>query len=96
VTLVIYRVVQEGVINALRHANPAHVAIEVRGTAQDIKVTVTDDGIGLPPAWAKPGHFGLRGLTDRVTQLGGVFDIGNRGGPTGTQLVATIPLQAAA
>jgi two-component system sensor histidine kinase UhpB len=91
VTLVIYRVVQEGVINALRHANPQRVTVDVSGDAQRITVTVTDDGIGLPVEWSKPGHFGLRGLTDRVTQLGGVFQVGNRSGG-GAQLIATIPL----
>ncbi len=97
VTLAVYRVVQEGVINALRHANPAHVAIDVRGSAQGITVTVTDDGVGLPAQWSKPGHFGLRGLTERVTRLGGTFDVGNRGGGrSGAQLTADIPLEPAA
>jgi two-component system sensor histidine kinase UhpB len=91
VTLVIYRVVQEGVINALRHANPKRVTVDVSGDMQRITVKVTDDGIGLPSEWSKPGHFGLRGLTDRVTQLGGVFQVGNQGGG-GAQLIATIPL----
>jgi len=93
VTLVIYRVVQEGVINALRHANPTRVDIEVEGQGADVIVAVTDDGIGLPAEWSKPGHFGLRGLTERVTQLGGSFMIGNRGDPGGARLVARIPLE---
>jgi two-component system sensor histidine kinase UhpB len=90
VTLAIYRVVQEGVINALRHAQPTRVDVEVRGDPQRIVVTVIDDGVGLPSEWAKPGHFGLRGLTDRVSQLGGSFSVGNdaRGG---ARLTAEIP-----
>ena len=95
VTLVIYRVVQEGVINALRHAHPARVDVDVRSDPQRIVVTVTDDGIGLPAEWSKPGHFGLRGLTDRVTQLGGSFHVGNNT-HGGARLSAEIPLAAAA
>ena len=91
VTLAIYRVVQEGVINALRHARPSRVDANVHGDVQRIVVTVIDDGIGLPEDWAKPGHFGLRGLTDRVTQLGGSFSIMNQPGG-GTRLTAEIPL----
>ena len=93
VTLAIYRVIQEGVINAIRHANPSRVDVEVRGDPQHIIATVTDDGIGLPAEWSKPGHFGLRGLNDRVTQLGGSFHVGNAAGG-GTLLTAEIPLAA--
>jgi len=91
VTLAIYRVIQEGVTNALRHAHPSRVDVDVRAAAQAIRVIVTDDGQGLPPTWSKPGHFGLRGLTDRVAQLGGSFQVGNDDGG-GARLTALIPL----
>ena len=93
VTLAIYRVIQEGVINAIRHASPSRVDVEVCSDPQRIIATVTDDGIGLPAEWSKPGHFGLRGLNDRVTQLGGSFRVGNAAGG-GTRLTAEIPLAA--
>jgi two-component system sensor histidine kinase UhpB len=93
VTLAIYRVIQEGVINAIRHANPSRVDVEVCRDPERIIVTVTDDGIGLPAEWSKPGHFGLRGLNDRVTQLGGSFQVGTAAGG-GTRLTAAIPLAA--
>jgi two-component system, NarL family, sensor histidine kinase UhpB len=95
VALAVYRVVQEGLINALRHAQPSQVAIEVDGAVGHIRVTVADDGVGLPADWARPGHFGLRGLADRVAQLGGTFGVGNRDG-RGALLTADIPLKAAA
>ena len=94
VTLAVYRVVQEGVINALRHANPSRVDVNVRGNAAAIHVTVTDDGVGLPVEWSKPGHFGLRGLNDRVTQLGGQFQIA-AAACGGTHLTADIPVARA-
>ena len=94
VTLAIYRVVQEGVINALRHANPTRVDVAVTTDPGNIRVSVTDDGTGLPADWSQPGHFGLRGLTDRVAQLGGTFSIGN-GAAGGACLTAEIPLTAA-
>ena len=95
ITLAIYRVVQEGVINALRHAQAKRVDVEVHGDAQHVVVSVTDDGIGLPQDWSRPGHFGLRGLTDRVKQLGGSVEIGNNP-DGGARVTADIPLQEAA
>lgn len=91
VTLTIYRVAQEGLINALRHAQARHVEIDLQSNGDRIVLTVTDDGVGLAPDWSRPGHFGLRGLADRVEHLGGHFSVGNRE-PNGVRLTAEIPL----
>ena len=93
VTLALYRVVQEGLINALRHAQASHVNITLEADAQGIVATISDDGVGLPQEWSRPGHFGLRGLTERVEHLGGEFTIRNRE-PHGVSLRAQIPLAA--
>lgn len=93
VTLAIYRVVQEGLINALRHAQASKVAVEVESDSTKIAVTVLDDGVGLPPDWSRPGHFGLRGLAERVEHLDGTFSVSNQA-PRGVQLRAEIPLGA--
>ena len=82
---------QEGLINALRHAQASRVDIVVAGDARSVIATVTDDGVGLSADWTRPGHFGLRGLADRVQQLGGMFNIGNHEG-RGVRLTADIPL----
>jgi two-component system, NarL family, sensor histidine kinase UhpB len=89
--LAAYRVVQEGLVNALRHAQATHVDIEVSSTAESMTVAVTDDGVGLPTPWARPGHFGLRGLAERVGHLGGDFEVGNVA-PRGARLSVRIPL----
>jgi two-component system sensor histidine kinase UhpB len=94
VTLAIYRFVQEGVINALRHAHASRVDVNVGGDSRRLFLAVTDDGIGLPAEWSRPGHFGLRGLADRVSRLNGSFDVGN-GPEGGVRLCAEIPLAAA-
>jgi two-component system, NarL family, sensor histidine kinase UhpB len=95
VTLALYRVVQEGVINALRHSQASQVQIGVGSDGQRIVVTLCDNGIGLPSEWSRPGHFGLRGLTERVEHLGGTFNIGSTQ-PHGVTLRAEIPLAAGA
>jgi len=93
VTLAIYRVVQEGLINALRHAQATEVGIKLHADSTRIEVTISDDGIGLPADYSKPGHFGLRGLTDRVEHLGGSLKVSNLQ-PHGVALHAEIPLVA--
>jgi two-component system, NarL family, sensor histidine kinase UhpB len=93
VTLAIYRVVQEGLINALRHAQASKVNIAVESDKNSIVVTLTDDGVGLPADWSRPGHFGLRGLAERVDHLGGKFTVSNCPN-RGVQLKAEIPLGA--
>jgi two-component system sensor histidine kinase UhpB len=108
VTLAAYRVVQEGLINALRHAQATRIEINLESRIdeghaehfpeppaepgpQRMIVTITDDGVGLPAGWSRPGHFGLRGLTERIEHLGGHFNIRNRE-PHGVCLIAEIPL----
>jgi two-component system sensor histidine kinase UhpB len=90
-TLAIYRVVQESLINALRHAQPSRVTISVRGDKERICIAVADDGVGLPADWARPGHYGLRGMAERVAQLGGTLSVGNQP-QRGVLLTAEIPL----
>jgi two-component system, NarL family, sensor histidine kinase UhpB len=93
VTLAAYRVVQEGLVNALRHAHAQRVMIEVSSTQGRMTVAVTDDGVGLPGEWARPGHFGLRGLAERVEHLGGSLAVRNVE-PHGVCVSAEIPLVA--
>ena len=84
VTLAIYRVVQEGLINALRHAQASHVDIDVDPIHAAHRGDVSDDGIGMPAAETPPGHFGLRGLSERIARLGGDFKVGRMRAARGT------------
>ncbi|WP_406443647.1 histidine kinase [Streptomyces sp. NBC_00631] len=76
-----FRVVQEALTNVRRHAGDATaIAVRLRRAGDRLEVTVTDDGHGsaqLPDA-AHGGGFGLVGLTERVTALGGTLDAGPR------------------
>ncbi|HEY2036194.1 MAG TPA: ATP-binding protein [Steroidobacteraceae bacterium] len=91
VSLAAYRIVQEGLSNALRHAHASHVDIELRAEPLNLAVTVTDDGVGLSGDWSGPDHYGLRGLGERVSQLGGKLTVRNQE-LRGTLLAAEIPL----
>jgi signal transduction histidine kinase len=89
-----YRIIQESLTNALRHAGP-EAAVEVRlvFAAQSLRVEVTDDGGEhrrvVPAVAARPGH-GLAGMRERVTVHGGDLVAGPRA-DGGWRVEATIP-----
>ena len=95
VALAVYRIAQEGLINALRHGKPTAVSIEVDARAERVAVKVADDGVGLPVDWMRPGRFGLRGLMERVEKLRGSLQVGSAHDGRGVLLSAEIPLGAA-
>ncbi|MCI3934883.1 sensor histidine kinase [Streptomyces sp. AN091965] len=88
----LYRAAQEALTNARRHADAAHVHLHVAYGPAAARLTVTDDGRGLPePAVerAAPG-VGLRGLRERLQPLGGALRVRSAPGD-GTTLTATVP-----
>ena len=72
----LYRIAQESVTNAVRHARHAtRVQIRVAGDADSVHLTVIDDGEPGPAARNLAG-YGLVGMTERATLLGGSFEAG--------------------
>lgn len=91
VDLAAYRVVQESLTNALKHAGPdAHVDVDVLRTPAVLLVRVTDDGRGLSPDSDGEGN-GILGMAERVEVLGGHVQAGPRP-RDGWEVVATIPV----
>jgi two-component system sensor histidine kinase UhpB len=91
----IYRVVQEGLSNAIRHAAPSTIGIVIATDAADgVSVVLTDDGIGLPVGHAqerRPARLGLIGMRERVMAMAGSLSVGPGPDGKGLQLVATLP-----
>lgn len=75
--LAAYRIVQEAVTNALRHAQARRIAIELGSDPHVLHIDVRDDGRGLAPDWQRPGHYGIRGMRERARTLGGDVEIEN-------------------
>jgi signal transduction histidine kinase len=92
----LYRLAQEGLTNAFRHADGNGQAIEARADTRQIELRVLDRGSERAAQVADSGHWrqGLIGLRDRLESLGGTFQIGARPGG-GTCLTARIPLNTA-
>ncbi len=90
----LWRVAQEGLTNIEKHAHAHHVEVNLAVQTKEIVLRINDDGIGLPSgAEDKPGHYGLRGLRERVEGLGGTFTVA-LAGATGTAITARIPVIA--
>jgi PAS domain S-box-containing protein len=88
----LYRIVVEALNNAAMHAHSSAVHVALMRGADAVHLTVADDGRGLDPdALRKPGHFGLFGISERVTHLGGTMNV--QGAPgLGTELSVSLPL----
>lgn len=94
ISATVYRVVQEGLTNAVKHSSASRVDVAVRRDAASLVVTVENDGTRAgSPAMPTGGH-GLAGLRERVDLFGGCLSAG--AGPSGWRLQATIPLTARA
>ena len=94
VDLSAYRIVQEGLTNALKHAGPARAEVLVRYGERDLELRVSDDGRGHDPGSNGGGH-GLVGMRERVAVYGGELEAGP-GPEGGFRLRARLPLDAAA
>jgi two-component system sensor histidine kinase UhpB len=86
-----YRIVQEALSNAVRHARPARIEVRVAVEDGALAIAVADDGIGLPDAPEHAGRFGLRGMRERAEALGGRLQIASAPG-AGCTLRVRIPL----
>ena len=87
----VYRIVQEGLTNALKYAGPAHATVRIRYGEQAVELEVLDDGQG-PDSGGGRG-FGLLGMRERAALYGGTLDAQPRPGG-GYALRASLPLES--
>ena len=91
-----FRIGQEALNNAARHAGATEVSLEVRMTGQELELTVSDNGCGFDLArYSSPEerkkHFGLISMSERASLVGGHLDIATAPG-SGTRVRATFPV----
>lgn len=93
VNTVVYRIVQEGLTNICKHAEATAVQIQLQTTASDLLLTIQDNGKGF---WIVQNGigFGLQGIRERTTALGGELEITSELG-AGCRITARFPGLAA-
>jgi two-component system sensor histidine kinase UhpB len=89
--LVIYRVAQESLTNALRHSDALTVIVSLTRDSETIRLTVTDDGKGIPDRLPS-ATAGIAGMRERALLVGGRLSIGSRQGQ-GTEVELTVPVE---
>jgi signal transduction histidine kinase len=97
VKIALYRILQEALSNAYRHAAVKRVKVSLSAHGQTVRLEVVDDGRGFvppplvgPEATERVEHIGLRGMRERVTLVGGTFQISSAPG-AGTHIVVEVP-----
>jgi two-component system NarL family sensor kinase len=94
----LFRIAQEAVVNAGKHADPDAISLTLRRVDGDVELRVTDDGHGFgdvdPLGPAEPGHLGLAMMRERAELLSGHLDITTS--DRGTRVLVRAPLANAA
>jgi PAS domain S-box-containing protein len=94
--VVLYRVAQEALTNAWKHASPRAVSVLVHRNPESVRLVVEDDGRGFDAAERQaPRQLGLLGMRERVHLVGGSVTVESSIG-VGTTLCVTVPIPAAA
>jgi signal transduction histidine kinase len=88
----LYRIAQEAVMNAIKHANPTSVRIGLAKTNRDVTLKVEDDGIGLPSRLPEPQGLGLRLMSHGAALLGADFKV-SRNANGGTTVMCRVPMR---
>ena len=84
----VYRIVQESLTNAVRHGQARHVEVAVREREHELTLSIHDDGKGFDPDLPVSG-FGLTGMRERVSLIGGQLRIASSG--AGTRVTVRLP-----
>jgi signal transduction histidine kinase len=88
----VFRIAQEALHNAVRHAHAARVVVRLEENAERLHLTVTDDGVGFDPAAPelRARNLGLTSMEERARDLGGRLEIESRPG-AGTRIELEVP-----
>ncbi|MBM7540014.1 sensor histidine kinase [Amphibacillus cookii] len=88
----LFRMIQESVQNAVKHASPTLIQVNIYVDKTDVSVSVRDDGVGFDVHQKKDKSFGLIGMRERVEMLDGDLELNSTIGK-GTSIYIKIPLK---
>jgi len=94
VATALFRIAQESIQNAVKHAEATNVRVVLSRMGTGVRLTVSDDGRGFVPTVGTVDHgYGLVGMQERVQLLGGRLTVDSELG-VGTTVRAVVPLQS--
>jgi signal transduction histidine kinase len=85
-----YRIAQEAVRNATRHASASRIAVSLMRLPDGLRLEVADDGVGFDRATIDPRRLGIVGMEERAAAIGGALEVDSAVGG-GTRIVLEIP-----
>ena len=91
----IFRVIQEGVSNVIKHASATESTVSIKKAAQQLRITIADNGVGFMPKGGDSAvrqGFGLIGMEERAHLIGGSYGLNSTLG-AGTIVTLTITLK---
>jgi signal transduction histidine kinase len=86
----LYRIAQEAINNAVKHARPSFISVQLHEDEGRIRLTVEDDGRGIPATPKKPSQHGLVNMRERAEIMGGQLTI-ESDTDRGTLIIAEAP-----
>jgi signal transduction histidine kinase len=89
--ILLFRIVQEAIQNAIKHAEPKHISISVKQDQSNLYITIKDDGRGFTSG-AQPNGLGIANMKHRTTLLGGNITWHSQPG-NGTKVGITLPVK---
>jgi signal transduction histidine kinase len=74
----LYRIAQEALHNAVKHAQPRSVAVSLEYEEGEVVLEIRDDGQGFDTGGSFPGHLGLHSMRERAERVGGTLEVESR------------------
>jgi len=93
--IVLFRIFQESLTNVARHSGASRVEVEFHGGYDEVMLSISDNGRGLPEGHTvASGSYGMRGMSERVEQLGGRISFGSPpGGGFSVTVILPLPIE---
>jgi signal transduction histidine kinase len=94
--IILYRCIQEGLNNIIKHSMASEATLQIRKMTQKLIIILSDNGCGFDPKkiTSEKSGLGLRGIRERIDLLGGSCHIQSKSG-AGTTIMISIPYQSA-
>jgi signal transduction histidine kinase len=86
----LYRIAQEAITNAVRHGKARHINLRLDSTANEMVLTISDDGLGLPENAGNGDGLGLHTMAYRASMIGATFNIARLSSLGGTRVTCTL------